>query len=166
VPLSRRASDDWCGSRHPCLRTPSLRSALTLSSRSVAQGVYPEGIDVLSKTDFYAVGIRRSAFLVVAPQVAQHELYRAYLLERYAAETLRHWDREVRALAAQALRAIAELDLEQIGPKLGQRMVRLCFSHRPTWPSSGEAPVAHPLPPPPSPRCAILSTAQGRRADT
>jgi len=41
VPLSRRASDDWCGSRHPCLRTPSPRSALTLSSRSVAPGRLP-----------------------------------------------------------------------------------------------------------------------------
>lgn len=33
-------------------------------------GLFPHGIDVLRKTDFYSVSVRRSAFLVAAPQVA------------------------------------------------------------------------------------------------
>jgi hypothetical protein len=32
--------------------------------------LFPHGIDVLRKTDFYSVSVRRSAFLVAAPQVA------------------------------------------------------------------------------------------------
>ena len=35
------------------------------------QSLFPHGIDVLRKTDFYAVGIRRNAFVVAAPGVAE-----------------------------------------------------------------------------------------------
>lgn len=35
------------------------------------QGSIPHGIDVLRVTDFYAVSIRRNAFLVAAPQVVE-----------------------------------------------------------------------------------------------
>ena len=35
------------------------------------QNLFPHGIDVLGKTDFYAVSLRRNAFLVAAPQVAK-----------------------------------------------------------------------------------------------
>lgn len=34
------------------------------------EGLYPEGIDVLGKTDFYSVSVRRTAFTVAAPAVA------------------------------------------------------------------------------------------------
>jgi hypothetical protein len=34
------------------------------------QGVFAHGIDVLGKIDFFAVGNRKNAFLVAAPQVA------------------------------------------------------------------------------------------------
>jgi hypothetical protein len=32
--------------------------------------LYPEGIDVLAKTDFYSVSVRRMAFTLAAPAVA------------------------------------------------------------------------------------------------
>ena len=35
------------------------------------QNLFPHGIDVLGRTDFYAVSIRKNAFLVSAPQVAK-----------------------------------------------------------------------------------------------
>lgn len=34
------------------------------------QGLYPEGIDVLGKTDFFSVSVRRVAFTTAAPAVA------------------------------------------------------------------------------------------------
>jgi len=37
---------------------------------NVLQGIFPHGIDVLGKIDFFAVGIRKNAFLVAAPNVA------------------------------------------------------------------------------------------------
>lgn len=50
------------------VRSPS--SDLTYMA-SIRQSLFPHGIDVLRKTDFYAVGTRRNAFLVVAPEVAE-----------------------------------------------------------------------------------------------
>lgn len=38
---------------------------------NVLQGIFPHGIDVLGKIDFLAVGVRKNAFLVAAPQVAE-----------------------------------------------------------------------------------------------
>ena len=35
------------------------------------KSLFPHGIDVLRKTDFYAVGVRRNAFVVAAPEVAE-----------------------------------------------------------------------------------------------
>ena len=42
-----------------------------VKAANVAQGVYPEGIDVLGHTDFYSVSIRRFAFSIAAPFVAK-----------------------------------------------------------------------------------------------
>ncbi|KAG6918759.1 hypothetical protein DXG01_011950 [Tephrocybe rancida] len=54
--------------------------------------LFPHGIDVLGKTDFYAVSIRRNAFLTAAPQVAQHREYRAFLLNHILDVTTRLLD--------------------------------------------------------------------------
>ena len=36
------------------------------------QSLFPHGIDVLRKTDFFAVGVRRNAFVIAAPDVAEY----------------------------------------------------------------------------------------------
>ena len=110
------------------------------------QSLFSHGIDVLRKTDFYAVGIRRNAFLVAAKEVAEcvshclspfeyvlrfsyrHEEYRPYLIDHLLNTTLRHWDAPMRELGAQALRGICELDLSKLGPDIAERVVRI-FCH-------------------------------------
>lgn len=53
-------------------RTVSRTSVfLTRISICSLQNLFPHGIDVLGKTDFYAVSVRKNAFLVAAPQVAK-----------------------------------------------------------------------------------------------
>ncbi|KAH8998594.1 TBCD protein [Lactarius akahatsu] len=84
-------------------------------------GVFLHGIDVLGKIDFFAVGIRRNAFLVAAPQVADHEEYRPFLIEHLLTVTLRHWEPTMRQLGAQSLRQLCELDLSQLGPQCANR---------------------------------------------
>ncbi|KAI0269819.1 TBCD protein [Gloeopeniophorella convolvens] len=79
-------------------------------------GIFPHGIDVLGKIDFFAVGVRRNAFLVAAPQVAQHDEYRSFLIDRLLNVILRHWDPVMRQLGAQSLRKLCELDLPRLGP--------------------------------------------------
>ncbi|KAJ9100981.1 hypothetical protein QFC19_005377 [Naganishia cerealis] len=73
-------------------------------------GLFPHGIDVLRKTDFYSVSVRRTAFLVSAPQVAIHEEYQSAMLEHLHYITLRHWDPAMRLIGAQSLRLISELN--------------------------------------------------------
>lgn len=34
------------------------------------KGIFPAGIDVLGKTDFYSISVRRTAFTVAAPSVS------------------------------------------------------------------------------------------------
>ncbi|KIK69557.1 hypothetical protein GYMLUDRAFT_79682 [Collybiopsis luxurians FD-317 M1] len=87
--------------------------------------LFPHGIDVLRKTDFYAVGIRRNAFLMAAPQVAEHSEYRPYLLDHLLDVTLRHWDISMRRLGAQSLRHICLVDMDNLGPDAIQRCVKL-----------------------------------------
>ena len=76
-------------------------------------GILPHGIDVLRSMDFFAVGQRRSAFLVAAPAVARHDEYRAglhrHLLD--AGVGVRHWDPAMRELAAQSLRLVVAVDV-------------------------------------------------------
>ncbi|KAJ3775517.1 TBCD protein [Lentinula raphanica] len=87
--------------------------------------LFPHGIDVLRKTDFYAVGIRRNSFLVAAPQVAEHIEYRPYLLDHLLNVSLRHWDISMRRVGAQSLRRICLVDIETLGPEASRRCARL-----------------------------------------
>ncbi|WWD08947.1 hypothetical protein V865_007062 [Kwoniella europaea PYCC6329] len=72
-------------------------------------GLYPEGIDVLGKTDFYSVSVRRMAFTIAAPAVAIHKVYRDKMREHLHHITLRHWDTNMRIQGAQALHSILKL---------------------------------------------------------
>ncbi|EJF63417.1 ARM repeat-containing protein [Dichomitus squalens LYAD-421 SS1] len=87
--------------------------------------LFPHGIDVLRKTDFYAVGVRRNAFTVAAPEVAEHEEYRGCLIDHLLNVTLRHWDPAMREIGAQSLRYICELDLAALGPEAAKRAAQL-----------------------------------------
>ncbi|EPQ54507.1 hypothetical protein GLOTRDRAFT_42674 [Gloeophyllum trabeum ATCC 11539] len=91
-------------------------------------GLFPHGIDVLRKTDFYAVGVRRNAYLVAAPEVAEHPIYRTSLIDHILSVSLRHWDPVVRQLSSQSLKAICELDLVTLGPSTASRASNLLRS--------------------------------------
>ncbi|WVQ93564.1 hypothetical protein IAU59_000639 [Kwoniella sp. CBS 9459] len=72
-------------------------------------GLYSEGIDVLAKTDFYSVSVRRLAYTVAAPAVAVHKVYRDYMREHVHHIVLRHWDGAMRVQGAQTLRSLLQL---------------------------------------------------------
>ncbi|KAF7979681.1 hypothetical protein HWV62_41685 [Athelia sp. TMB] len=88
-------------------------------------GLFPHGIDVLRKTDFYAVSVRRNSFMVAAAQVAEHLEYRAPLINHLLTVTLRHWDVSMRQLGAQSLRAICEIDLDVLGKECASKAAKL-----------------------------------------
>ncbi|KAI0699071.1 TBCD protein [Cytidiella melzeri] len=84
--------------------------------------LFPHGIDVLRKTDFYAVGTRRNAFNVVAREVAEHDVYRPSLINHLLTVTVRHWDPAMRKLGAQALRNICQHDIWKLGQESVERV--------------------------------------------
>ncbi|KIY45609.1 ARM repeat-containing protein [Fistulina hepatica ATCC 64428] len=91
-------------------------------------GLFPHGIDVLRKTDFYAVSIRRNAFLFAAAQVAEHPEYRRFLFDHLLDVTLRHWDLQIRTLASESLQLICAADLDVLGPEMLVRTTKLLES--------------------------------------
>ncbi|KAF7288586.1 TFCD-C domain-containing protein [Mycena chlorophos] len=90
--------------------------------------LFPHGIDVLRKTDFYAVSVRRNAFLVAAPQVAEHDEYREFLFDHLLNVTARHWDISMRQLGAQSLRLVCAPHLQDLGPVAISRAAKLLSS--------------------------------------
>lgn len=79
-------------------------------------GLFPHGIAVIGKTDFFSVGIRRTAFLVGTPAVAEYEEYRRELLRHLLNVTIHHWDPAMRLLGSQAVARVVALDRPILGP--------------------------------------------------
>ncbi|GAK62322.1 TBCD protein [Moesziomyces antarcticus] len=69
--------------------------------------LFPHGIDVIRMTDFYAVSVRRTAFLECAVGVAQFTEYRPFVVDHLVDVVTVHWDAAMRRLGAQALARIA-----------------------------------------------------------
>lgn len=91
-------------------------------------GLFPHGIDLLKWADFHGVGVRRSAFLVAAPEVAKHLVYRDTLINHLVQTTLKHWDKSMREIGSEALGNICQPDLDQVAPGvIGQLKQSLAF---------------------------------------
>ncbi|PFH53979.1 hypothetical protein AMATHDRAFT_186665 [Amanita thiersii Skay4041] len=93
--------------------------------------LFPAGLDVLRKADFYAVSVRRNAFLLAAPQVAEHHEYQLPLLDHLLNVTIRHWDVAMRELASQSLYHILLLDMETLAPLVFSEAIKLSESADP-----------------------------------
>ncbi|KIY64974.1 ARM repeat-containing protein [Cylindrobasidium torrendii FP15055 ss-10] len=91
-------------------------------------GLFSQGIDVLRKTDFYAVSIRRNAFTVAAPQVAEHLEYRDSMLAHLLDISLRHWDINIRTLASESIQMICLKDMEALAPEVFRKASQLLES--------------------------------------
>lgn len=90
-------------------------------------GLFAHGIDVIRKTDFFAVSVRRNAFLECAPQVAVHAEYKGPILEHALSTTVFHWDVAMRELGAASVAKITQIDLGALAPSIVKRMVRSCI---------------------------------------
>ena len=83
---------------------------------------FPNGIDILTRADYFTLGNRTSAYLEIAPFVASFTLYRRALIDHVADIKAVHWDPPLRSLAARALGKFALLDpaymIEVVLPKM------------------------------------------------
>ncbi|RLN95357.1 hypothetical protein BBJ28_00014498 [Nothophytophthora sp. Chile5] len=83
---------------------------------------FPNGIDLLTKADYFSVSNLRHAYLDVSVFVAKYPEYRYPLMEHLISSKIVHWDVQIRDLAAAALGKIAALDapyaMAQLLPRL------------------------------------------------
>lgn len=62
---------------------------------------FPNGIDILTRADFFTLGSRPRAYLTVAPFVAAFPAYFGPMTRHVAEVKLRHWERSTRELAGK-----------------------------------------------------------------
>ncbi|XP_054723921.1 tubulin-specific chaperone D-like [Uloborus diversus] len=74
------------------------------------QGTFPHGIEILTETDYYAVGSRTNAFLNLSVHIAQFPEYTLALVEHLLRHKINHWDPAVRELAAKSLHNLTPSD--------------------------------------------------------
>ena len=55
------------------------------------QGTFPHGIDILTTCDYFAVGLRKNAYLQLSLFVAQYEEYRPHLVQHLVERKVVHW---------------------------------------------------------------------------
>ena len=75
---------------------------------------FPNGIDILTRADYFSLGNRASAYIEIAPFVGSFSLYRHALIDHLANVKIVHWDPAIRILSARALGHFAALDPQYI----------------------------------------------------
>ncbi|KAE9047708.1 Tubulin-specific chaperone D [Phytophthora rubi] len=89
---------------------------------------FPNGIDLLTKADYFSVANLRHAYLDVSVFVAKYPEYRYALLEHLIESKIVHWDVQIRSLAASALGKIGALDPPHAMTRLFPRLLASALS--------------------------------------
>ncbi|ETM99131.1 hypothetical protein PPTG_18987 [Phytophthora nicotianae INRA-310] len=89
---------------------------------------FPNGIDLLTKADYFSVANLRHAYLDVSVFVAKYPEYRYALLDHLIDAKIVHWDAQIRTLAADALGKIAALDPPHAMTRMFPRLVAFALS--------------------------------------
>uniref|UniRef100_A0A9J2PD52 Tubulin-specific chaperone D n=1 Tax=Ascaris lumbricoides TaxID=6252 RepID=A0A9J2PD52_ASCLU len=92
---------------------------------------FPNGIEILTLIDYFAVGMRRHAYLEVSVEVAKYSLYSRPLIEHLADYKVTHWSEDIRVLAAEALRRLSALDASAVLEQVLIKIVPLVGSQQP-----------------------------------
>ncbi|OBZ90614.1 Tubulin-specific chaperone D [Choanephora cucurbitarum] len=74
------------------------------------QGIFPHGIEIIQKADYFSLGNRNTAFLNISFDIARFDEYRYHLIQHLALITSKHWDKAMRILASKALYNLVALD--------------------------------------------------------
>lgn len=72
-------------------------------------GNFPHGIDILTKADFYSVGLRTNSYLQISEFIAQYDEYTNSLIDHLIEKKVNHWDSSIRELTAKALNRLAKI---------------------------------------------------------
>lgn len=89
---------------------------------------FPNGIDLLTKADYFSVSNLRHAYLDVSVFVAKYPEYRYHLLDHLIATKISHWDVQIRTHAAAALGKISTSDPVYAMTRLFPRLLSSALS--------------------------------------
>ncbi|KHN88156.1 Tubulin-specific chaperone D [Toxocara canis] len=95
------------------------------------QGSFPNGIEILTLIDYFAVGTRRHAYLEVAVEVAKYSFYSRSLIDHLVDHKITHWDEDIRILAAESLRRLAAFETDVLLQQVESRLIPLVNSEQP-----------------------------------
>eukprot|EP00958_Prasinococcus_capsulatus_P008944 scaffold879_cov410-Prasinococcus_capsulatus_cf.AAC.29 len=91
-------------------------------------GNLPNGIAILGIADYYSLGNRTATYTSLAPRVAKFEVYREPLINHLLDVKLRHWDQQLRELAADALAELVPLAKERMNHEVTPLLAGLSLS--------------------------------------
>ncbi|KAH3872506.1 hypothetical protein DPMN_035722 [Dreissena polymorpha] len=72
------------------------------------QGTFPQGIDILTMADYFAVGNRTHCYLELSMYIAQFSNYTTDLIDHLVDIKVHHWDSAIRELTSKALHNLTE----------------------------------------------------------
>ena len=76
------------------------------------QGNFPHGIEIVTRADYFSVGSRPNAYLEIGRYIGSFDEYRLPLLIHLSTVKFKHWDVQLRLLAAQSAARLTPFDRE------------------------------------------------------
>ncbi|KAJ3268808.1 hypothetical protein HDV01_002186 [Terramyces sp. JEL0728] len=76
-------------------------------------GLFPHGIDIIQKADYFALGNRNNCYQELIPELAVYPEYRWSIIEFLVLHCIGHWDKTIREAASASLGELAKLFPEE-----------------------------------------------------
>lgn len=81
-------------------------------------GDVPNGIEILTEADYFTLGLQKNSYLNVGIFVASYEAYFKPFAENLGYQKLRHWDIEIKRIAACSLSLMCPLNPQFMAKEL------------------------------------------------
>lgn len=111
-----------------CRRAASAAFQESVGRQGLAN--FPNGVELLTRADYFSLANLRHAYLDVSVFIARYPEYRYYLLEHLMSTKISHWDANVRTLAAAALGKISAMDPVYAMTRVLPQMIALSISEK------------------------------------
>ncbi|VDM08731.1 unnamed protein product [Wuchereria bancrofti] len=111
-------------------REVNVRRAASAAFQEIVgrQGTFPNGIEILTKIDYFAVGQRCRTYLEISCQIARYSMYTQGIIEHLISFKIIHWDEEIRLLSAEALHRLCASDPSFVCAQVLKKLMPLISS--------------------------------------
>ncbi|CAI2368352.1 unnamed protein product [Moneuplotes crassus] len=92
------------------------------------QRIFPHGIEILAEADYFTLANKANSFLNVSTYIAQFEEYYDPLINNLVNEKLKHWETEMRQLAAKSLSVLSIFNPQHVIDNYLPTILKNCFS--------------------------------------